>query len=426
MMVGFCNYEQFLANIPRLGCFLKRYQLDPWLVKLSLLVQTMTNTRHNHFYSVYVISALIAIFALISYFVPAASGVYLEHTTAHHVRLTLTVIMTVSFYGSAYLLLKGVGLFKSTLRAAYRWFAIGNILFGFAMLQWPIIVIGGWEFSFWAVSGVVVIPFLLATLLMYIGMRRFALLLGVRSIITSRLWSTVVVFVFAAASAVVAHFVASNNTSGIETETYTATVAWSTGYGLLAWLLVRKTARRIGASYRRAMSALLWALGLLTFSGLHEYVTSYFLTERVAYVYWGGTLWPFILASFLFIWAGYEMGLTKYAVVQDQPTDNSTDDDRAFVESVTGTAELASRPEDIDRTLDGLRAITANIGTGGVQLTETQRAELVQVYERLEEYLIASDPLRSFTREELRGRLAPGFSQRVEHTYPLKPPDLVE
>lgn len=120
------------------------------------------------------------------------------------------------------------------------------------------------------------------------------------------------------------------------------------------------------------------------------------------------------------------MGLTKYAVVQDQPTDNSTDDDRAFVESVTGTAELASRPEDIDRTLDGLRAITANIGTGGVQLTETQRAELVQVYERLEEYLIASDPLRSFTREELRGRLAPGFSQRVEHTYPLKPPDLVE
>jgi Txe/YoeB family toxin of Txe-Axe toxin-antitoxin module len=75
--------------------------------------------------------------------------------------------------------------------------------------------------------------------------------------------------------------------------------------------------------------------------------------------------------------------------------------------------------------LDGFRAVTANM-QADAQLTEAQRAELVQAYERLEEYLVASDPLRSFTREELRGRLAPGFSRRVEHAYPLKTPDLVQ
>jgi hypothetical protein len=388
-----------------------------------MIIVAIMNSDNTHANAVYVISAFIIALAFASYFVPAASGVYLEHITAHHVRLALTVAMTVSFYGSAYLLLRGVGVFKSTLRAAYRWFAIGNILFGFAMLQWPIIVIGGWEFSFWAVSGVVVVPFLLATLLMYIGMRRFALLLGVRSIITSRLWTTVIIMGAAAASAVVAHIVATNNTPGIETETYTATVAWSTGYGFLAWLLVFKTARRIGIMYQRAMHALLWALGMLTFSGLHEYITSYFLTERIAYVYWGGTLWPFILASFLFIWAGYEMGLMKYATQQDaQPATESADNDRSSIDSILSTARLASRPEDVDHILDGLRDVTAKM-QADVPLAEVQRNQLLAVYTQLEDYLVTADPLRSFTREELRARLKAGLRQQVERIHPVNTPD---
>lgn len=378
-----------------------------------------TDGNPHYLYPVYAIIGIIAVLAGLSYFIPATSDTYTAHVAAHHVRLMLTLIMTVSFCGSAYLLLKGVRIFKTTLQSAYRWFAVGNILFGLAMLQWPVIVIGGWEKTFWAVSGVVVIPFLLATLLMYIGMRHFALLLWVRSPITSRLGSAALIFAIAVASGFLSHAIAPNDTTGIDTETYTGVVAWSTGYGLLAWILVLKISRQIGAAYRDAMRALLWALGLLSFSGLHEYVTSYFLTERWAFVYWGGTLWPFLLAGFAFLRAGYVVGLARYAATTEQAQTNTGNDDLILIESITSTAELASRPEDIDPILDGLRRVTASMGVDGAatqQLTTAQRTELLHVYQRLEAYLVTSDPLRTFSREELRNRLAPAFSRLLAAT----------
>jgi hypothetical protein len=139
------------------------------------------------------------------------------------------------------------------------------------------------------------------------------------------------------------------------------------------------------------------------------------LTEKWAFVYWGGTLWPFLLAGFSFLRAGYAMGLAKYVTGTDATQASTKGDDLMFIESITSTAELASRPEDIDPILDGLRRVTATMGTdtAAAQLTSEQRTELVHVYERLETYLVSSDPLRTFTRQELRARLAPAFSGQL-------------
>lgn len=375
---------------------------------------TVMFIKHKYHYPVYVILAVAALLGAAAYFVPTASNTQLEHITAHRIRLVVTVIMTASFCGSAFLFLRGLGAFRAELQSAYRWFGAGNIGFGVAMLQWPVIVVAGLQSGFWAVSGIVIIPFLFATLLMYVGMRRFVLLLGVRSIMTSRLFSVSVAIACAVGSAVTAHMFASNNTAGIETETYTATVAWTTAYGILAWLLVRKVLHVIGPSYQGAMKWQSMALGMLVFGGIHECVTSYFLTEADWYIYGGVSMWPFVIVGFLFVWASHAMSLTRFAADQEPELASvSADDTRAFIDTILSMAALASRPDDIDDILDGLRGVTASMQPGA-PLTEAHIGTLVSVYNQLEQYLTTSDPLRVFTHQELAAHVAPSVRQRLE------------
>lgn len=70
----------------------------------------------------------------------------------------------------------------------------------------------------------------------------------------------------------------------------------------------------------------------------------------------------------------------------------------------TYTASLASNPNEIDPLLDRVRKITAthSIESG---LTADDEAELLAVYLKLEAYLTTHDPIRTFTKEELRNRL---------------------
>jgi hypothetical protein len=326
--------------------------------------------------------------------------------------MVLTMAMVTLISGGAILFLKGVREFKSGLRAAYRWFAVGLILFGASLLQWPIVALTGKYGDFWASSGAVIIPFAFATAFMYIGMRRFARLLGVSTILLSIPFSVGAVSASAVLSGVLAHFVALNNGPGIDTETYTATVAWSTGYGFLAWLLILKIWRVIGAEYRKPMRWLLWALGALVVSGSHEYVTSYFLSENDWYVYWGASLWPFIIAGFLFLRAGYAF-IAGYGESAQTSGAAEGDKSRGYIDGIILVANLASRPPDIDAALDGLRKVTSRLAPGA-GLSEEQYAQLVAVYLNLEHYLTTLDPLRNFTKEQLRTRITPAFRARVE------------
>lgn len=368
-----------------------------------------------------IIVTIVVVLGIVAYFIPSApSSSAAAHIVAHHVRLALTVFMAACFCASALLYVLDLTVFRSSLRVAYRWFSAGNILFALAMLQWPVIVLSGQERSFWALSGMVALPFLLATLLMYVGMRRFALLLGIKSIATSGLLTAALVAGGAVASGFLAHWFAFNNTPGVDTETYTAVVAWSTGYGVLAWILIRKVAGIVGPHYQRAMHKQVVALGVLSLGGLHEYITSFFVTENDSYVYWGTSLWVFIIASLLFIVASHAMGLTRYAAARDAtnaamaPSDN-----HALIDDVMNTVALVSRPESVDDIMDGLRAVTSGM-QDDAPLTDAQQTQLAQVYIRLEEYLASSDPLRTFTPNELRARLVSRLRERVDSLSPIQ------
>lgn len=357
------------------------------------------NDRQSPQPSLFIAVLVIVLLAgLGGYFLPA-TGV--ERELENHWRMAIAVTMTTFMLGSALFFLTSLNTFKAGLRRAYRWFAAGMIVFGLGMLQFPVIVLRGLSDSFWAVSGVVILPFLCGTALMYFGMRQFAKLLNIRTVYLSFWTGTLLVLDVAMASGILAYLLATNNTAGISTETYTATIAWTTGFAMLALWLLAKIRRVIGTEYHRPMTALTVGLGVLIFGGLHEFTLSFFITEDVPYVYWGISMWPFVLAGLLLAWAGYLFNTSRLATKETAPLAIAIvdeDESRAFLESLVKVAKLASEPQKVVPMLDGLRHVTATLQPGK-PLSEEQRTELAAVYLKLESYLMWDDPLRTFSRQ---------------------------
>ena len=73
---------------------------------------------------------------------------------------------------------------------------------------------------------------------------------------------------------------------------------------------------------------------------------------------------------------------------------------------VTYTASLASNPKEVDDLIDQVRKITATQAEDS-SLTPKEEATLLEVYLKLERYLTTRDPIRNYTRDELRSRIKP-------------------
>jgi len=86
---------------------------------------------------------------------------------------------------------------------------------------------------------------------------------------------------------------------------------------------------------------------------------------------------------------------------------------KTALDMVTGVASLVSNPADIDAILDDVRSVTSRLQPGEVPSLEDDSV-LLGVYLRLEEYLTTRDPVRTFTKEELRKRLENNMRLRVE------------
>lgn len=72
---------------------------------------------------------------------------------------------------------------------------------------------------------------------------------------------------------------------------------------------------------------------------------------------------------------------------------------------------LASNPTDIDPVLDRVRKITTVRTTN--ELSNEDNSQLLQVYLELERYLTTSDPIRTFTKDELRSRLSNELANKL-------------
>jgi hypothetical protein len=90
------------------------------------------------------------------------------------------------YVGAAILFLIGLDVFKERLKRTYTAICLGLVLYGIASVQVPILVATKQLDSPWGLNGGLLAPFVLGTLLMYLGQRSFAVALGFKSIWTSR------------------------------------------------------------------------------------------------------------------------------------------------------------------------------------------------------------------------------------------------
>ena len=83
------------------------------------------------------------------------------------------------------------------------------------------------------------------------------------------------------------------------------------------------------------------------------------------------------------------------------------------VDMVIHASGLVSNTGDIDPFLDKMRIVTAQLAPNQ-QPAGQARQTLLEVYLAIEDYLEHKEPIRRFSKEELRGRLSPELRQELD------------
>jgi hypothetical protein len=343
----------------------------------------------------------------LTFLIPVASGV--DDPLSAHLRTAVATVTAALFVGASVIFLQALKNFKSDLRVAYRLFASGMILFGVSLWQLPILgLFDQWNSAF-VTSGGVLIPFLLCMVVSYVGMRRFARLLQIRSIVASVWFAIVISTLFAITS----YFAAREGLRYSEegADVYIAVAGWATIFMVFTAILIHKIRHTIGQSYRRAMGWLEGGLIAMTIAGAHEYSTSFVVHNGEPFVDTGLYLWPFAVTGLLIVWGSYRFRLLGAGAenAEETPADKpkqATDHD--YIDSIIAVSELASRPTEIDSIMDDLRIVTAEVKPGE-SLSTAQKQRLMLTFLALESYLTTRDPLRNFTKDEVRNHTTPAF-----------------
>lgn len=351
-----------------------------------------------------ILSACVGV-ALLSFLVPAVSTV--QQPFAAHLRTAIALLAALPFMAAAIWFMVSLGLFKSGVRFAYRMFGIGMILFAAGIAQLPILGLFDLWNTAWAQSGAVAVIFIAGAALMYVAMCKLAKLLHIRGLITSVWFVVSVAFVFAVLTYFVSPFLVQyHNVKDVES--YLAAVGFAAIFMTAGPIVTSKVKRAIGESYSHAMKILLAAQWVLAFEGWHEYIQSYFMNNGTPYNDYGFYMWPFVLTAFIMLFASE--AFARITVVPSLAVQTSEFNDREYIDSIITTAALASQPGDIDEILVGLRGITARLSSDTSPLTAEDKKELLEVYAKLETYLTSGrDPLRTFSRDEIRARLNEHF-----------------
>lgn len=329
-----------------------------------------------------------------------------------HLRTASALLVTITACGGGMLFLQGIQHFKTRLRIAYILLAAGVMVFGIALIQLPIIgFLDLWN-SWWANSGLIIVPFVFASFLIYYGMRQFAVLLGIRNRITSVTSVLSIALVGIALSFGAGSLFARYRTVP-GTAMYIAIVAWAAVLVTAAALLGRSILKRIGPFYESAMGRLVFALLILAASAWHEYAINFFMDNSSWYVAHGTSFIPFILSGLLLLRAGYAFALlgqtVPYIPVVQDPQDTQANDLAASLRAIT---TLVPNTHATNSLLHSTQATITQANSSRPGPITTRR--LSTAYRNLEQYLMHKDPLRTYQKEELRKQLQPRLREAVE------------
>lgn len=376
----------------------------------------MDTTRRHRTYVIIagsIVALAVFVFATVL-FLPVAA---FSDPTFLRPRTGATLLTSILMLGAAGMILSTLSRFKKSLRIAYILVACGIVAIAFSVTQ--LAVIGFFNaYNSWYVNyGVLIVPFIPSTALIYLGVRRFARLLEVRTLFTSFWFVTLLAIIASIISYITARAWA--RTLYIAgTDIYIATVAWTTVYAASAATLLRRISQRIGPFYHDALLWLYFALVALSVAGLHEHLSSYWFGNPDFYVSHGIATIPFIITGLLLLRAAYALCALSTPVIADEHAAETAASaaipiqDSEYTNAITYAASLSSHPNDMDFILDDLRLVTASL-KGGQPLSAEDKRRLINVYLKVELYLTYHDPLRNFRRDEVRSKLSPGLRAAI-------------
>jgi hypothetical protein len=296
---------------------------------------------------------------------------------------------------------------KRPLKVAYGLLAAGIVAFTFVQVLPVVAVISqtlartiigsNIHIAIMEVSG----PYLLGSLLIYLGIYKFARVLNVRTI-WSNIWLCLALAVVAAGVIMVVPH-PHTLTTRTDFNLGFAPIAASVVLAFMALTTALSIRHILGPIYKAPMVWVAIALGALTFTNIHEVIVQgYFPLTKYNLYDW--SLWPFLVVGLTFLKSGI-----SFKGAGRQYIDLSTEAN--YIDIVTGAAGLASKPQEIDETLNKVRAITATRTND--QLTAEDKKTLLDVYRSIEEYLTTREPLHTYTKEGLRDNLPSAFVQEL-------------
>ena len=256
------------------------------------------------------ITALVIIAATLcgyiaSFFVPIPPG-WSESVQDFHQTLANSVLYTLLHAGAGVLFIVGLGAYKAALRLAYIKIALGITLVGIGLAQVVFLNIFDLIQTPWVQSGGVMLPFVVAGVSIYFGVRQVATLVGVQSPLKN-IW----LVAFLLVAGVVTVVLLPHHTSSLPELTFdisNAISVWDVVLYALSLGLVIQIKARSGAHYSKAITWL--AMGLVGSVVITSYVlVGTFVEGATPANYLLDTI--VVIGGFVYLRAGYSFARTK-------------------------------------------------------------------------------------------------------------------
>jgi hypothetical protein len=311
---------------------------------------------------------------------------------------------------------RGTRYLHTNLKIAYSLMGVGVALLGLAIFQISIVNLFNWQV--WVDSGGVLLPYLISVLLVFIGLRRFATSVDIKSRWLSIWYAFPIATAIGAAVSFLPHV-----PTPVDELTNSVTVALTTFISVLFVVAAKGTLiikSKVGASYAHGLAWQFVGFASTAFAGF-AYAASLIMTSATSwYSAWSMPAVFFIVAGWIFMKAGYAFSTidanveAKWYPQALRPFFGLTTDviavaDVSSLDIIVYTMGLTSNPAAIDSLVDGMRVITSRAAHVNITLNDKDQQTLLHIYQQLEDYLVTKDPLRKIDRQAVRHNVEKHF-----------------
>jgi hypothetical protein len=313
--------------------------------------------------------------------------------------LAFSMSMILLYAGCSFLFFLGLKNFTANFKGAYVVFCAGILMLALAESQLPVFTAMNMQDILWMRAGGILLPVIAAIITMYIGARKFARLFNIQTVWNKGWFVLLVAMGMAAAAYFLPIFTALGPETEIEGRATLAFMGISLAIFLACAILAYKVKNLASKTYKKAFFWFYVALAGFVVVTLQTIAAVMIVGPQSWWLKNGYTIFIQVILGLPLLKAAYEfMVLEDTVAPSDQPTVEIT-----ILDIVVVAAEKVSNAKAIEPQLERVREITARLAPDQkVTLNSSEIAELAEIYRHIEHYLTVEEPVRRFTKDELR------------------------